>query len=64
MSPEQVGGNEYDEKCDIWSLGCILYEMATLTVPFKAENYLALASVITECKKKPIPDKYSDDLAK
>lgn len=46
MSPEQVSTSKYDEKTDIWSLGCILYEMAALKVPFQACNYLKLAEVI------------------
>ena len=63
MAPEQVGGNEYNEKCDIWALGCVIYEMASLSVPFKAENYLQLATVITELEMPDIPSRYSDKLA-
>lgn len=63
MSPEQVGGSNYDEKCDIWALGCIIHEMASLCVPFQAENYLRLAEVITKAEKPAIPEKYSKDLA-
>ena len=36
MSPELIKEIEYDEKIDIWSMGCIIYEMAALTPPFKA----------------------------
>lgn len=62
MSPEQIGGNSYDEKSDIWALGCILYEMAALKVPFKAENLLMLAEVITQAVKPKLSDEYSDEL--
>ena len=34
MSPEQINECEYNEKCDIWSLGCVLYELASLELPF------------------------------
>lgn len=34
MSPEIWKNRAYDSKCDIWSLGCILYEMASLRPPF------------------------------
>jgi serine/threonine protein kinase len=36
MSPEQINNQGYDEKSDIWSFGCVLYEVACLSAPFKA----------------------------
>lgn len=62
MSPEQINESEYNEKSDIWALGCIIYEMACLTPPFKAENPLALALKIKEGKFQRIPQQYSAEL--
>ena len=40
MSPEQIQSKSYNEKSDIWALGCIVYEMAMLTRPFKVKQYV------------------------
>jgi len=36
MSPEQINDSKYNEQSDIWSLGCIIYELAALKPPFQA----------------------------
>ncbi|KAG7216469.1 hypothetical protein INR49_001955 [Caranx melampygus] len=46
--PEVVKNEPYGEKADIWALGCILYQMATLQPPFYSTNMLSLASKATQ----------------
>ena len=41
-SPEVWNNSPYDCKSDIWSLGCILYEMLTLNPPFNADDFEGL----------------------
>jgi NIMA (never in mitosis gene a)-related kinase len=37
-SPEIWKDKPYDNKSDVWSLGCVIYEMITLKPPFRAED--------------------------
>lgn len=53
MSPEVLMDNPYSPVCDIWSLGCVLYELCNLEPPFQAKTHLQLQMKI---KRGVIPD--------
>jgi Tol biopolymer transport system component len=53
MSPEQAEGRPVDHRSDIFSLGILLYEMATGTRPFKGEGAMSILSAII--KDAPVP---------
>ncbi|XP_051921819.1 serine/threonine-protein kinase Nek10 isoform X1 [Hippocampus zosterae] len=54
--PEVVKNEPYGEKADIWALGCIVYQMATLEPPFYSNNMLSLANKIVEAIYEPLED--------
>lgn len=62
MSPEQIHDQKYNDLSDIWSLGCIVYELCSLRPPFQAQNPMALALKIKDGKFDRIPSRYSEEL--
>ena len=61
-SPEVWSDKPYDYKCDIWSVGCIIYELCALKPPFRANSLEDLFKAITKGKFDPIPSIYSREL--
>ena len=63
-SPEVWNDKPYDTKSDIWSMGCVLYEMTALKPPFRAKNMEGLYKKVIEGRVIRIPGKFTNDLYK
>eukprot|EP00760_Papus_ankaliazontas_P028367 PhM_4_TR3662/c1_g1_i1/m.76360/K08857/NEK1_4_5; NIMA (never in mitosis gene a)-related kinase 1/4/5 len=50
FSPELVSGKSYDSKSDMWSLGCVVYEICNLRRAFEVDNISQLISLIQIAK--------------
>ena len=64
ISPEICESKPYNEKTDIWSMGCILYEMCMLKKTFDSSNLPAIISKIVSGKVPPLKGNFSSELKK
>ncbi|MCQ2817613.1 MAG: protein kinase [archaeon] len=63
-SPEVWKDKPYDSSSDIWSIGCVIYELCTLYPPFKGKDMDGLFRNVIKGKYDPINNKiYSKDLS-
>lgn len=62
FSPEMCEGKEYDEKSDVWAMGCVLGEMCCKQKTFSATNLSELVKKIMTGQFIPLPEGYSEQL--
>lgn len=62
-SPEVWQEKPYDSKSDIWSLGCIMYEMCALNPPFRAKSMKGLYNSVLSGMYPKVPTIYSEGLS-
>ena len=64
ISPELCKDQPYNDKSDVWALGCVLYELCTLNHPFEGGTQVEIYEKIISQKFKSINPEYSSDLKK
>ncbi|OHT00008.1 CAMK family protein kinase [Tritrichomonas foetus] len=60
MPPEVLAGSEYNEKCDVWSLGICIFLMVTGHLPFSSTS--DFRSLITQAENLQFPECFSPSL--
>ncbi|EAS03928.2 plant dual-specificity MAP kinase kinase family domain protein (macronuclear) [Tetrahymena thermophila SB210] len=59
LSPEVCQNKPYTYKSDMWSLGCVIYELCSLKHPFQSNSLMSLVMKIATEKAPKIPQNYS-----
>jgi eukaryotic-like serine/threonine-protein kinase len=54
MSPEQAFGHVVDERCDLFSLGCVLYRLCAGRLPFAGKDATSMLLAITSVEPTPL----------
>jgi serine/threonine protein kinase len=60
-APEVMSGNEYDDRCDVWSLGMCLYKMVVGRFPFDSQ-WLSSRDLVREAENITFPDRLTPQL--
>ncbi len=58
MAPEQIEGSDASARTDIWSLGVVMYEMATGKRPFHGDTLYSLCNSILRDTPAPLPPEF------
>ena len=67
MAPEILEGKEYTNKCDLWSLGIIIYQLFFKNTPYNGINEFEVLKEIKKTKKNNVNrfnNTYLDDLVR
>ncbi|KAL2084676.1 hypothetical protein ACEWY4_020194 [Coilia grayii] len=62
MSPEALSHRGYNAKSDMWSLGCVVYEMCCLAHAFEGHNFLSVVMKIVDGETPTLPERYCAEL--
>ena len=60
IAPEICENKAYTNKADVWSAGCVLYELSSLEKPFVGNNILAVVKKVTEGRYTPLHKRYHE----
>ncbi|XP_039505361.1 uncharacterized protein LOC120461268 [Pimephales promelas] len=62
IAPENLNGRPFDEKSEIWSLGCVIYEMCMQKCAFTGRSTDEIITKILTCSYEALPETFPKDL--